>query len=329
MEKYYGKKAKVNKMEAKNIYQKLGCQQVINACGYMTKLGTSTVKPLVLQQMNEASQNFVVIEELYQIINKKITSLLKVEAAQPVNSAASGIALSCAAIIYKTNFLDVYQSVEQNEIIIPKGHNINFGAPIEMMMKVGGAKVVEAGWSNGCTKDDIISKITNKKARLLYVVSHHCVQKNMISLSEYLAVARLYHLPVIVDCAAEDNLQKYCDLDLWILSGAKALNGPTSGLVLGKKEYIYNLKHHFKGIGRTMKIGKENIIGLLCALENYLNNSQHQNNTFSALETLITKINNNKYFVASLGQDTVRKINRCRISLLNENIELLKKLIRC
>ena len=77
---------------------------------------------------------------------------------------------------------------------------------------------------------------------------------------------------MIVDAAAEEDLQCYYQMgaDLVIYSGAKAIEGPTSGLVIGRTQYVEWVKRQSNGIGRAMKVGKEGILGLTQAIENYL-----------------------------------------------------------
>lgn len=90
--------------------------------------------------------------------------------------------------------------------------------------------------------------------------------------SSRVVVARTHNLPLIVDAAAEEDLQCYYRVgaDLVIYSGAKAIEGPTSGLVIGKTQYVEWVKRQSAGIGRAMKVGKEGIVGLTCAIELYL-----------------------------------------------------------
>ena len=118
--------------------------------------------------------------------------------------------------------------------------------------------------------------INDNTAALIYIKSHHCVQKGILDIEDYIEIGKKYNLPVIVDAAAEEDLIKYHNLgaDAVIYSGTKALEGPTSGIVIGKREFINNLKLQGDGIGRVMKIGKENILGLTKAIEIYINKNK-------------------------------------------------------
>lgn len=90
--------------------------------------------------------------------------------------------------------------------------------------------------------------ITEETAALLYIKSHHTVQKSMLTVSEMVEVAKAHHLPLIADAAAEEDLFKYSEMgaDLVIYSGAKAIEGPSAGLVIGKRNtfngFVYSLK---------------------------------------------------------------------------------------
>lgn len=94
----------------------------------------------------------------------------------------------------------------------------------------------------------------------------------MLSVEQAAVVARKHDLPLIVDAAAEEDLHAYyrSGADLVIYSGAKAIEGPTSGLVIGRTQYVEWVKRQTAGIGRAMKVGKEGILGLTCAIEHYL-----------------------------------------------------------
>lgn len=101
--------------------------------------------------------------------------------------------------------------------------------------------------------------------------SHHCVQKGMLGIEDFVRVAQIHNLPLIVDAAAEEDLHVWVasGADMVVYSGAKAFNAPTSGFITGKKPWIAACKAQHHGIARAMKIGKENMVGLVYALENY------------------------------------------------------------
>lgn len=263
-----------------NIYEKYGVKRVINASGKMTILGGSRVNDEILKSMNSGAGNFYEIKDLLDKTGEYISKLLNVESAYIVSSASSGIAQCVASTITKDRLYDILNINNENnkrrDIIIPKGHNVDYGAPVEVTIRLGGGIVKEAGYANVCTVEHVTSLINENTAALLYIKSHHCVQKGIVSIQDYIDIGKKYSLPVIIDAAAEGDLVKYYNqgADAVIYSGTKALEGPTSGLVLGKQDFINILKLQSKGIGRVMKIGKEGILGITKAIELYISRKE-------------------------------------------------------
>ncbi|AUV02856.1 DgaE family pyridoxal phosphate-dependent ammonia lyase [Phytobacter ursingii] len=259
-----------------SIYEKYQLKQVINASGRMTALGVSTPRPDVVDAVLSGMNHYFEMKDLVNKTGDYIAKLLEVEGATVVSCASAGIAQSVAAVLVKDSdwLLENLHStaIENNEIVLPRGHNVNFGAPVGTMVALGGGKVVEAGYANECSADQLAAAISPRTAAVLYIKSHHCVQKSMLSVEQAAVVARKHSLPLIVDAAAEEDLQCYyrAGADLVIYSGAKAIEGPTSGLVIGKTQYVEWVKRQTAGIGRAMKVGKEGILGLTCAIEHYL-----------------------------------------------------------
>ncbi|PWC09403.1 DgaE family pyridoxal phosphate-dependent ammonia lyase [Brenneria corticis] len=259
-----------------SIYDKYQLKQVINASGRMTALGVSTPHPEVVDAVVAGMNHYFEIKDLVDKTGEYIARLLGVEGAVVVSCASAGIAQSVAAVLVQDSdwLLENLHvtPIENNHILLPKGHNVNFGAPVGAMVALGGGAVVEAGYANECSPAQLAAGITSRTAAILYIKSHHCVQKSMLSVEQAAAVAREYRVPLIVDAAAEEDLQRYyrAGADLVIYSGAKAIEGPTSGLVIGKARYVEWVKRQSGGIGRAMKVGKEGILGLTCAIEHYL-----------------------------------------------------------
>ena len=307
-----------------NMNEKLGLKKVINASGKMTILGVSKVDDSVVEAQRLAGQSFFIMEELMEKTGSYLASLLKTEDAQIVSSASAGIVQSVAAIIGRGSHHHLYypydvHALPKREIIIPKGHNVDYGTPVELMVMQGGGVVREAGYANMCTADHIRQQITDQTAAILYVKSHHTVQKSMLSIEEAVCVATEYSIPLIVDAAAEEDLFYYwgAGADLVIYSGAKAFEGPSSGLVIGKKQYIEWVRLQAKGLGRAMKIGKENILGLVTAIENYLTvGSETGTSMKNRLAPFISDLNEITGILAEVVQDAAgRDIYRARIKV--------------
>jgi len=265
-----------------NIYEKIGLKRVINASGRMTALGVSTISDEVVEAAKQGGQNYVVIDDLIDMAGTVISKYTGAEDSCVTSCASAAIVLSIAGLITKGELellerLPLTQGLK-NEIIIQKGHAVNYGAPVTTMISLAGGVPVEVGYSNVVEKDHIENAINNNTVALMYVKSHHCVQKAMVSLEDMIKIAHRNNLPIIVDAAAEEDLRIYIEkgADLVIYSGAKALEATTSGFVTGKKEYIAYAKRQYKGIGRAMKVGKESIMGLLKALDLYENKDREK-----------------------------------------------------
>jgi len=201
-----------------------------------------------------------------------------------------------------------------NEVVMLRGHNVDYGASILSAIRLGGGRVVEVGSSNLAALWQLESAMTDATAALLYVKSHHCVQKGMLNIEDFAQVAQMHNLPLIVDAAAEEDLRAWVvsGADMVVYSGAKAFNAPTSGFITGKKIWIAACKAQHYGIARAMKIGKENMVGLVYALENY-----HQGQaiiTAEQLQPVVEAISAIHGLTADIEQDEAgRAIWRIRI----------------
>lgn len=319
-----------------NLNKQYPLKEVINASGKMTILGVSKVSDSVLEAQKYGGQHFFEMSELLKASGKYIASMLGTEDAIVVSSASAGIAQSVAALIGKGSLYHVYHpytdTIGQREVILPKGHNVDYGTPVEVMVAQGGGDLVEAGYANMCTPEHIEMMITPNTAAILYIKSHHTVQKSMLSVAEASEVAKKYDIPLIVDAAAEEDLRKYYQMgaDLVIYSGAKAIEGPSSGVVVGKSEYIEWIRLQGKGIGRAMKVGKENILGLTQAIEDYLNvRAENGESMQQRLQPFVEKINKINGFEAKIVQDGAgRDIYRAQVKVLPpfEAKEVIQKL---
>jgi L-seryl-tRNA(Ser) seleniumtransferase len=299
---------------------KYGLKRVINASGRMSILGVSAPTDTVMDAMKHGGQNYVEIADLVDKAGDYIARILGSEAAVVVNSASSGIALSVAALVTQGNRRlseRLHQdSIPRNEIIMLKGHNVQYGAPVETMIYLGGGRVVEAGYANEGKAEHIEDAITVQTAAILYVKSHHAVQKNMISVEEAWEIAQRKGVPLIIDAAAEEDIQKYVKYsDLAIYSGSKAIEGPTSGIIGGKRSYIEWVKTQLHGIGRSMKVGKETTFGLLQALDEYVLKEDKSEQEKETLQRLLP-LNQVKGCKVTIVQDEAgRAIFRARIHI--------------
>lgn len=311
-----------------NIYGKNGLQKVINASGRMTKLGVSTISRGVGETLVDAASNYILIDSLYEFAGKKIGEMIGCEDACVTSSASAGIALSVASLICKDNLsmvhhlFDELPRISRREVVLLKGHNVDFGAPVAEMIQLGGGRVVEAGYANGSKLEDIEHAVNENTLAVFFVKSHHCVQKDMVDVQDVVKLANRLQVPCIIDAAAEEDLSRYMAMgaDMVCYSGAKAIEGPTSGFVACKTtELASNMRLQYKGIGRAMKIGKEGTMGLLQAMKEYLNGEHQSVVTKEHLIPFIEKINQIPGCDAALIQDEAgREIYRAKITFHKE-----------
>ncbi|WP_077613143.1 DgaE family pyridoxal phosphate-dependent ammonia lyase [Clostridium sp. Marseille-P2415] len=311
-----------------NIYSKNGLQAVINASGRMTKLGVSTISKGVGETLVEAAGNYVVIDDLYAYAGRKIGSMIGTEDACVTSSASAGIALAVASLICGGNLqkvkhlYDLLPFAPKREVILLKGQNVDFGAPVAEMIQVGGGKIVEAGYANGSALDDIEQAVTEHTLAIFFVKSHHCVQKEMVDAESVIHLANRLGIPCIVDAAAEEDLKIYAAMgaDFVCYSGAKAIEGPTSGFVACKtRELADHMRLQYKGIGRTMKVGKECTMGLVKAIEEYLAGGKTSPVTKEELERFAARVGEICGCKTSMIRDEAgREIYRCKIEFIPE-----------
>lgn len=303
---------------SQNIYQRLGLKRVINACGKMTILGVSAVSPEVMAATAEAAGAFVEIDALVDRTGELVSAHTGAQDSYITSCASAGIAIAVAAVITRGEPDRVAMMPDSagmaNEILILRGHNIDYGAPITSAIRLGGGRVVEVGQSNLAARWQLEKAVSERTAALLFVQSHHSVQKGMLTLEDFVAVAKQFQLPLIVDAAAEEDLHQYIarGADMVIYSGAKAFNAPTSGFITGGREWIRCCKAQHHGIARAMKIGKENMVGLVKALELY--GEGIANMTPEKLASTVEAISALRGFSAEIEQDEAgREIWRVQV----------------
>ncbi len=260
--------------ETAPIYQRLGVRTFINAVGTITTLSGTLMDARVLRAMEEASHNFVPIHELQEKAGARIAELTGAEAAFVTNGASCALCLSTCAVTAgddkskMTRLPDL--SGMKSEIVIQKRHRNMYDHAFRMV----GVKLIDV-----VTADEMKKAIGPNTAAVAFVQSHHVLDQQ-ISLEETVAIAHAAGVPVILDAAAElppaSNLSKFVKMgvDMVAFSGGKNLRGPqSSGLLLGKKEWVkkaYANASPNNYFARISKVGKEEIIGLLTALEIFL-----------------------------------------------------------
>ncbi|SBU94072.1 L-seryl-tRNA(Ser) seleniumtransferase [Streptomyces sp. Ncost-T6T-1] len=259
-------------------YKDLDVTHVVSAQANTTPLGGCTLSDGVVEAMSEAAKWHVDIDKLWDAAGARFAEVTGTEDACPTTGASAGVAISVAAIIAGTDVSRI-QSLPgavdgPNEVLLQKGHSISYsGAPIGQMIAIGGGRVKEVGAVNETLPAHIEGAITERTAALMFVTSHtHATQRRSVPLEEVIAIGRRHNIPVIVDAANEEDLKHWSALgaDLVCYSGPKSLGAPTSGFVCGSRQLIAACRAQYSGIARPMKVGKESLMGLLQAVDEYV-----------------------------------------------------------
>lgn len=288
------------------IYERLGVRRIVNAAGPVTRLGGNRLAPEVAAAMAEAAQSHVQIDELQERASVFLAEATGAEAGLITSGAEAGLLLGTAACLAALDprKMDDLPFVHdgRNEVVIQRGHRNAYDHAI----RAAGAVMVEVGYLGapgaGCHYAwQIEAAITPNTVAIACPVMD---TPGTVPLPEVAAVAHRHGLPVIVDAAAglppRSNLRRFIaeGADLVAFSGGKAIGGPQgSGLLVGRRDLIESARlqmldmdvypevwragreylrsgrlpgppHH--GIGRSCKVGKEQAVGLLVALERYL-----------------------------------------------------------
>jgi L-seryl-tRNA(Ser) seleniumtransferase len=265
--------AAVNKLQRENIYTRIGVRPVINGVRTVTVLGGSIMPPEVRRAMDEAADYFVSIPELQEKVGARIASLLGVPAAMVTAGAASAMTVGAAACVTGGDREKLRRlpdtSGMKNEIIQQRSHTDGYQA---QMLQVG-TKIV---WVE--SRDELDAAINERTAMMFFLAKHDPIGR--IHSDEWIRVGKERGVPTFCDAAANlppvENLWAYVKqgFDLVTFSGGKGLLGPQcSGLLLGRKALVEAgllALSPYVGIGRGMKVGKEEIMGLLAAVERYL-----------------------------------------------------------
>lgn len=261
------------------LYKELGIRPIINASATLTRLGGSLMPPEVLQAMTEAARCFVDLPELQRRVGETLATLTQNEAAYVCSGAAAGLALTTAACIAGSDPEAIHRLPDltglKDEVIIHYTHRNGYDHAVRQV----GVRVVEIGSEEGTTCEELERAITPQTAALFwfqFAMTGH----GDLPLPVVIEVAKARGIPVIVDAAAQlppvSNLWRFTQMgaDAAIFSGGKDLRGPqSSGLIVGRRNLIdacvvNGSPNH--SIGRPMKVGKEEMCGLLAAVRRYL-----------------------------------------------------------
>jgi uncharacterized pyridoxal phosphate-dependent enzyme len=265
-----------------NVFAELGVTPVVNAAGTYTVLGGSLMAPEVFEAMRLGNDGFVDINELEVAAGKKMAELCKMPAGYTglvTGGAAAALVVGYAATLTGDNEQFIRQipdltGMPKSEVIIQKSHRYAF----DHQVRQTGVKLIEVE-----TREELIAAINPRTAAMHF--TNFANDAGRIKVDEFAQLGQQYKVPAFNDASADtppvSRLWKYTELgfDLVTFSGGKDIRGPqAAGLLMGKEELIrcalLNMSPNEDTIGRACKVGKEEIVGMLKALEMFVESDQ-------------------------------------------------------
>jgi L-seryl-tRNA(Ser) seleniumtransferase len=262
---------------SEDYYDKLGVTKIINAAGTYTILTASTMPPLVQAAVARAAKHPVRLMELQQKAGEYLARRLKCEGAMVTCGAASALTLGTAACMTVGNKsaaarLPLDLGGMRNEVVVQKAHRYGYDHALTNC----GVRFVEVE-----TIEEYQSAFTDRT-----VMAHffNAAESGAISREDWIRIAHQHGVPCFNDAAADvppiSNLWKYTQMgfDLVTFSGGKGIRGPqNAGLLLGRKDLIeaaaLSNNPYDETVGRGMKVAKEQIIGMVAAVDWFLSQS--------------------------------------------------------
>src|SRR5581483_3950272 len=251
-----------------NVYSRLGVKTIINCRGTWTYLSGSLEFPEVRQAQLEAAEYFVNMLELQRAVGRRLAELTGAESGIVTSGSAGAMAAATAACKAGADDKRIWQLPDttgmKNEVVMAGGRSA-----FDSAIRLTGAKLVLA-----YSPEEVANAITENTAMIYTTDLGDKLQKE-------LAIAKDHKVPMLLDDAAGippvDNAKLYArmGIDMYCFSGGKGLRGPQcSGLLLGRKDLIeaalLNSNPREGAVCRPMKVGKEEVIGCLTALETWL-----------------------------------------------------------
>lgn len=268
--------ANSNVSAKRDLFKELGIRTFINAAGTYTAMTASLMRPATIQAIREAAQKFCMLDEVQDKVGERIAKITHAEAAVVTSGAFAALTLGMAGILTGNDPKKVKQLPKlegtgmKTEVICQKSHAIGYNQALTNT----GVKIVEIE-----TREELIKAINPNTAAMHFL--HINADQGKILHEEWVAIGKQYGIPTTIDIAADvppvENLWRFNDMGFHFvaISGGKALRGPQSaGLLMGKKEVIsaarLSMPPRGETIGRGMKVNKEEVLGMLAALEEFV-----------------------------------------------------------
>jgi L-seryl-tRNA(Ser) seleniumtransferase len=266
----YGAAASSGLKAGPNIYQSIGVRPIINCRGTLTIIGGSLELPEVREATQAASQHYVQLDELMDAIGQRLAELTGAEWGVVTSGCAAGLAHTTAACVAGAN-PDLHVRIPnlagfaKDEVIIPKHSRNVYDAAVRSI----GVKIIEVN------SPEELEAALGPRVAMIYFFANERNASGPMDLEHIAAAAKKRNVPVLVDAAAEvltvPNVHLQKGATLVGYSGGKVLRGPQcAGFIIGRKDliqaaWINSAPHH--GYGRAMKVGKEEAMGMLAAVE--------------------------------------------------------------
>ncbi|MDP2953431.1 MAG: aminotransferase class V-fold PLP-dependent enzyme, partial [Chloroflexota bacterium] len=262
-----------------NIYDRLGVRRVINGSAWVTVLGGSIMPPEVLKAMTDAAPCYVEMQELNRKAGEVIAHVTGAEAGLVTSGASASLVLMAAACMTGIDEAQAAQLPDttglKDQIVIQRAQRNRYDGAFLL----SGARLVEVGKASATPPWELEAAINEKTAAVAVIFAPFLRQP--LPLKQIAEVAHRHGVPVLVDAAAEappaENLKRFLaeGADLVTFSGGKGIRGPQStGILAGRKDLIaaaelnsLNYYSPHANIGRPRKVCKEEIVGLVVALE--------------------------------------------------------------
>jgi len=261
-------------MVKRDYFAELGVRPFINAAGTYTTLTASLMAPEVMQAIDYCAKQYVHLNELHDRVGERIASLIGCEAAMVSAGAASALTLGTAACMTGANEEFIRRLPDatgmKTEVIIQKAHRYGYDHAVRNC----GTHFVEVE-----TREQLENAINGNTVMMLFF--NAATPPAPIKAEEFAQLGKKHGIPTFNDAAADvppvSHFSEYIKMgfDLVTFSGGKGIRGPQSaGLLLGRKDLIHaarmNASPNSDAIGRGMKVNKEELVGMMAAVEAYL-----------------------------------------------------------
>jgi len=262
--------AQDSRRAAPEVYRSIGVKPLVNARGTFTIISGSLMLPEVRAAMDAASRHYVHLDELSEAIGARLATLTRAEWGLVTSGCSAALTHATAACIAGGN-PDLHVRIpnlagfSKDEVIIPKHSRNVYDAAVRAV----GARVIEV------TSVAELEAAIGPRTAMIYVLAGTSADQSVLHTKAISQIANPKNVPILVDAAAEiltiPNVHLQNGATLVAYSGGKCLRGPQSaGLLLGRKDlvraaWVHSAPHH--GPGRAMKVGKEEAIGMLTAVE--------------------------------------------------------------